>query len=204
MLEKIKKLKIVQLWVHLADLVASYEILHTAAGIAYYFTLAVFPFLMFLAALVGVLRFPADALQNAVEPLLSKPVADTVLAYYVYLKSVSNWFSLLFGFVFSLYSASRAVQALSYGVNKVYETHMRRSWVRNLLCSVAFTVGISAVLLTALIAVSLSVRMPAWFVYGRDASMRWSVYCIALVCAYSVLATFYCLAPVKHVSSASA
>lgn len=198
MRERMKKMKIVQLWVYIAALVARYEILQTAAGIAYYFMLAVFPFLMFLAALVGVLRFPPDALQNAVEPLLSKTVADTVLAYYAYLKSVSNWFSLLFGFVFSLYSASRAVQALTYGVNKVYALQKRRSWLRNLMHSVAFTIGISAVLLAALVAVSLSGKLPVWILYDKSA-MRWSVYAIALVSAYSVLTAFYCLAPAERV-----
>lgn len=199
MLERIKKLKLVQLGMHIAELTARYEILHTAAGIAYYFMLAVFPFLMFLAALVGVVQFPPEALQSAVQPLLSKPVAEAVLAYYAYLQSVSNRFSLLFGLVFSLYSASRAVQALTYGVNKVYETRERRSWLRNLLHSVVFTIGISAVLLAALLVVSLSGSLPAWLVHNTGASMQWRVYRIVLVSAYSVLTTFYCIAPLNRV-----
>ena len=64
--------------------------------------------------------------------------------------------------------------------------------------SVAFTIGISAVLLAALVAVSLSGTLPAWLLYDKSI-MRWSVYGIALVSAYSVLTAFYCLAPVKRV-----
>ncbi|MBQ4159937.1 MAG: YihY/virulence factor BrkB family protein [Clostridia bacterium] len=204
MLKKIKEWKITKLYFVCCEIFAKYEVSQTASSIAYYFTLAVFPFLMFIAALVGVLHFPADALTKAIEPLLSKAVADTILSYYTYLTSVSGVFSLVFGLLFSLFSASRAIHALTYGVNKVYHTHRERSFLASVLHSMLFTVGISAVLLLVLIAISVGSNLPELFDFAHHIRLPITgsagyIYLIAVFAAFVILTAFYCLAPVERV-----
>ena len=198
--EKLKRTRLWRLCLRIAEIFERYEVMHTAASIAYYFTLAIFPFLMFLAALVGVLRFPEDALIRMLEPLLSKVVAETVLNYYLYLTNVSNVFSLVFGLLFSLYSASRAINALTYSVNKIYQTHRVRSFVQSILHSTLFTVGMSVVLLLALFTVSAGSNLPQVFSITLPRfGYAGYIYFVAVAAAFAVLTAFYCLAPVERV-----
>lgn len=204
MLEKWKNMKVIKLYLTFCDIFGKYEISQTASSIAYYFTLAVFPFLMFLAALVGILHFPADALDKMIQPLLSEAVADTILSYYAYLTNVSNAFSLLFGLVFSLYSASRAVNALTYGINKVYHTHRTRSYFVNLMYSVLFTFGISVVLLLAMLVISAGSNLPEVLDFAHHIRLplvgkAGYVYLVAVGAAFLILAAFYSFAPVGRV-----
>lgn len=204
MLKRIQNMKIVRLYLTFTDIFSAYEISQTASGIAYYFTLAIFPFLMFLAALVGILQFPADALEKLLAPLLTKTVCDTILAYYAYLTSVSSVQSLIFGLGFSLYSASRAVNALTYGVNKVYHTHLKRSYFVNMMYSALFTVGISAVLILAMLVISAGGNLAAIFGFAKNIRLPFAgkagfVYLIAAGSAFLVLTAFYSLAPANRV-----
>ncbi len=204
MIKRIQKWKAVQLYMRFSALFIKYEISQTAASIAYYFTLAVFPFLMFLAALVGVLAFPADALEKAIAPLLSRAVAEIILEYYTYLTSVSGVFSLVFGLVFSLYSASRAIRALTYGINKVYHTHKARSFFADLFRSVMFTLGVSAVLFLALFMVSIGSNLPKVLNLSQHIripliSNAGYIYLVAVGAAFFILTLVYMYAPVRRV-----
>ncbi len=204
MLKKIMESKPGKLYAALSDIIKKYEIMQTASGIAYYFTLAIFPFLMFLAALVGILQFPEDALKNLIEPLFAKKVTQTVLSYYAYLKSVTSISSLLFGFGFSLYSASRAVNALIYGINKVYHTQKIRPYAISLLYSVLFTVGIGGVLLMTMLVISAAGDLFSVLGLMNADALPMSgnaglVYLLAAFAACVILTVLYCLAPVGGV-----
>lgn len=200
LLDKMKRTRLGRIYLCIAEIFVRYEVMHTAAAIAYYFTLSIFPFLMFLAALVGILHFPEDALIRMLKPLLSEVVAKTVLNYYLYLTNVSNAFSLVFGLLFSLYSASRAIHALTYSVNKVYHTHRVRSFLKSVIHSALFTIGMSVVLLLALFTVSAGSNLPQVFnVTLPRFGYAGYIYFVAVAAAFAVLTAFYCLAPVERV-----
>ena len=73
---------------------------------------------------------------------------------------------LILGLLFSLYSASRAINALTYSVNKVYHTHRVRSFLKSVLHSALFTLGMSVVLLLALF-VALVLSLTIFCVINR-------------------------------------
>ncbi len=189
MFEKLKKLKIVKLGLWCGAVAKKYELSQISAGIAYYFTLSVFPFLMFLAALLGLLNLPADVFASMLVTVLSETVANTVMGYYAYLTSVSNVFSLVIGLGLSLYSASRAIGALVQGIQKIYVGTDTKSFWRRLICSVLFTAGIGFALLILLILASVLGTIPTLLGTGF-----W-LYLLCVAVIFFVFTTFYCLAP---------
>ncbi len=192
MKEKIKKIKIVRLCLWCGMIANKYELSLVSAGIAYYFTLSIFPFLMFLAALLGLLNLQTEAFALVLSTLLSDTVADTVFGYYTYLTSVSNVHSLLIGLGLSLYSASRAIGALVQGIQKMYAGKSEKNFLKRLIWSVLFTAGMGAVLLILLIFASVLGSIPALFGSG------FSVYLLCVAVVFLILITFYSLAPSPH------
>ena len=200
MLKKLKKLKAVQLYITFCDIFTKYEISQTASSIAYFLLLSFFPFLVFLAALIGFLNLPAEALKQTLAPFFTQQVYDTVISYHRYFASVSNGFSLLFGFVFSLYAASRAVHALMHGMYRVFGEGRTHSIIKEFLICIGFTLGMAIAVVTMVFIVGVT----GTYFSPLTVAFPWLnravyVYFIGVVMIFVLLCLFYSLAPAKRV-----
>ena len=134
----------------------TYDIAGRAASLAYFFILALFPFIMFLVTLLGMLPINYEYVYSFFTRFFSTTVSGTIARYYEYLAEISNPFVLVFGLVLSLYSVSRAVNALVVAVNEMYETRGRRGFIKSFGLSAAFTIIISVILILSVAFMSIS------------------------------------------------
>ena len=170
-----------------------------AAALAYYFVLALFPFLIFLSAVVAHLPLPdffsqvmgliARVVPAASMGPLRKLMKDTVLSTHSRL--------LTFGILFTLWSASSGFTALIDALNTAYDVpETRHYWkTRSLAIGLTFSVGCLLVIALALLLVGpvLSARLTEAFGMGNLwPYVRWAV---AIGCTVLAVELLYFVAP---------
>ena len=122
-----------------------------AAQLAYYLLFAVFPFLLFLTALVGFLPIP-----NLMERLLAALAmvvpgeAVTLLQDNIrHLVTEQKGGLLSFGILAALWSSSSAVVAITAALNQAYDVEEGRPWWKVRATALLLTMGLSLFLLIA-------------------------------------------------------
>jgi membrane protein len=170
-----------------------------AAALAYYFVLALFPFLIFLSAVVAHLPLPdffsqvmgliARVVPAASMGPLRDLMKDTILSTHTRL--------LTFGILLTLWSASSGFTALIDALNTAYDvSETRRYWkTRSLAIGLTFSVGCLLVIALGLLLVgpSLSARLSGAFGMGTLwPYVRWAV---AIACTVFSVELLYFLAP---------
>ena len=172
-----------------------------AAGIAYFATLATFPA---IAAIVAILSFAIseENLHKAFEVIETYLPSDIGNLISTQLEAAlanpsSGIFIIVFGILISLFSLSGAVSNIISAANAIYETDETRKFVKLRLTSLFFIIagGIIAIIVVGLLILSesflVSLGVPEFIATGVII-IRW-VFIAALV-AYS-LAIFYRYAP---------
>lgn len=123
---------------------------HLAGHMAFNALLAIFPFLIFLAALAGVLGGDntAENFVKAMFRLMPADVARTLTPAVTHVLTTRNGGLLTFGILGTLWVASGGIEALRLGLNEAYNVpEVRSIWFRRLQ-SVAFVIiGAFAILL---------------------------------------------------------
>ncbi|MFT3915054.1 MAG: YihY/virulence factor BrkB family protein [Anaeromyxobacteraceae bacterium] len=122
-----------------------------AATVTYYGVLALFPFLLFLVALVSVVITPQDAeqlvqqLAQVAPPAVTQIVGDRIRD----LGAQQNVTLLGFGALGAIWAASGGVMALMRALNVAYDVKEGRPWWKVRLIALGMTVGAGAVALAA-------------------------------------------------------
>ena len=170
-----------------------------AAALAYYFVLALFPFLIFLSAVVAHLPLPdffsqvMGLIARVVPAANMRPLRnlmnDTILSTHGRL--------LTFGILFTLWSASSGFTALIDALNTAYEvSETRRYWkTRSLAIGLTFSVGCLLIIALGLLLVgpSLSARLTEALGMGNLwPYVRWAV---AIACTVLAVELLYFVAP---------
>ncbi len=170
-----------------------------AAALAYYFVLALFPFLILLSLVVAHLPLPdffsqvmgliARVVPAASMAPLRNLIKDTILSTHSRL--------LTFGILFTLWSASSGFTALIDALNSAYNVaETRRYWkTRSLAIGLTFSVGCLLVIALGLLLVgpSLSARLSEVFGMGHLwPYLRWAV---AIGCTVLAVELLYFVAP---------
>jgi len=170
-----------------------------AAALSYYFVFALFPFLIFLSAVVAYLPVPdffgqvmgliARVVPAANMGPLRNLMKDTILSRHSRL--------LTFGILFTLWSASSGFTALIDALNTAYDvSETRRYWkTRGLAIVLTFSVGCLLVIALGLLLVGSS--LGAWLTetFGMRnlwPCLRWAV---AIGCTILAVELLYFVAP---------
>ncbi len=131
-----------------------------AAQIAYFATLSLFPFLIFLLGLISYLPVEGDLAGQALRALEDQLPAESfeLLSNYV-----ESWVTsllktprrelVLLGLLTSLWSASMAVGALITTINRAYNLRPRRSIAHQKILAIALTLVLTAIWLLSMILV---------------------------------------------------
>lgn len=173
---------------------------HIAAGVAFYWLLALFPALVALISTYGLAADPSDVERQLLR--LAGMLPDYVRALLAgQLRAIVSGnpealsFGVIAGFLFTLWSATKGVNALIVALNIAYDEEEKRGFFRLSFTALGLTLG--AVLFAAL-TLALVVALPAalaWLPLGSwtEAAallLRWPLLGAALMLGLSTLYHF--------------
>ena len=116
-----------------------HEIGKSAAALAYYLLFALFPILIFINNLLGMLNWNVTAISNALIPVLPREVVSMLKAYLIYIHGESSPVLLWFSLAFSVWFPLRAVRSLTNDVRLAYQIGKAANPVRYALRQMVFT-----------------------------------------------------------------
>ena len=120
-----------------------------SAALAFYLLFMIFPFLIFISALLGMLNLNVTAILLALGEFLPRDVVDIVRAYLVHVGESPSPKLMLFGLFFSIWFPMRATNALMVSVRTAYHLGPPKRAVVHRLKTLLYTVVlISAIALT--------------------------------------------------------
>lgn len=170
-----------------------------AAALAYYFVVALFPFLIFLSAVVAHLPLPdffsqvmgliARVVPAASMGPLRNLMKDTILSTPTRL--------LTFGILLTLWSASSGFTALIDAVNTAYDvSETRRYWkTRVLALGLTFSVGCLLVIALGLLLVGPRLGERLTEAFGMGALWPYVRWAVAIACTVLAVELLYFVAP---------
>ena len=119
------------------------------AALAFYLLFMIFPLLIFVSSLLGLLQLDVDAILAAVGDILPREVVSFIDVYLTYVGQNPSVRLLLFGLFFSLYFPMRATNALMRSVRIAYHLGPPRGALTQLIKTLLYTaVLIAAIALT--------------------------------------------------------
>ena len=170
-----------------------------SAALAFYLLFMLFPFLIFLSALLGLLQLDVAGILRALGEFLPAQVVDVVEVYLTYVGSSPSPQLLVFGLVFSIYFPMRATNALMRSVRTAYHLGPAHGVVQ-MLKTLVYTVLLIAAIALTLVLMSVSDRLLAYCVanFGLPAFIAelWAKlrFPLAAVVGYFALFLLYALA----------
>lgn len=124
-----------------------------AAALAYYLLFAIFPFLIFISSLLGLLQLDISGIVQTLTPLLPSGVLDIIETYLSYVSETSSTTMLWFSLVFSIYFPMRAANCLMMAVRRAYHLALPKNqliyWFKVLLYTVFLLMAIALTLVLA-------------------------------------------------------
>ena len=137
------------------------EIIDRAAALSYYFLFALFPTLLFLTALLGMLPISGlmERLMGYVEQALPGDAASVISKTLGEIVRGSRGSLLSLGALTALWASSSGMGSMMTALNVAYDVDDTRSWWKRRLVSIALTVGFSLFILGGLIAMVFGPRL---------------------------------------------
>jgi len=125
-----------------------------AAQLAYYFLLALFPLLIFVTSIIGMVVGSNTGMRHALFSYLSRVMPSSAFQLIdSTMWEVSNASSagkLSFGLIAALWAASNGMGAITGALNRAYDLEETRPWWKQRLVAVSLTMGLSILIMGAL------------------------------------------------------
>src|SRR5213595_213130 len=133
------------------------ELLGRAAQLSYYFLLALFPLLLFLLTLFGYFNGAGSHLRHRLITYLGEVMPATALhlvtATIDEVTQARGGGKLSAGLLLALWASSSGMNAISQSLNAAYDVRETRPWWKVRLISIALTVALSVLIISALLIV---------------------------------------------------
>lgn len=135
-----------------------------AAQLAYYLIFAVFPFLLFLATMLGYLPIPnlMDRIMDYLARLLPGDTATLVRDNIVQLVSDQKGGLLSFGILLTLWTASSAMVAIMDALNQSYDVEEGRPFWKVRGIAVLMTIGLSLFIICSMVLLLFGPQLGEW------------------------------------------
>lgn len=177
-------------------------VLHRAAALSYYFLFALFPALLFLTALLGLLPWRLmDVLMNLLDRALP---TDVVHRTFEEIARGASGGLLSLGIGVALWSATNGMVAIIDALNVAYDVADERPWWHRRLVAIALTLGVSLFVLTGLLLLIFGEEL-GWLIarplgLGPLFAVSWGLLRWALAVAFLILgvALVYHFAPARR------
>ena len=179
------------------------EITDRAAGLAYYFLFALFPALLFLTSLLGMLPIPnlMDQLMGYVSQALPGDAASIVQKTLTEIVSGARGGLLSIGALGALWATSNGMASFMTTLNIAYDVPETRSFFKRKALAIGLTLMFSAFILTALVLMvfgpKIGETVASWVGLGELFTLLWNIVSIPIVIVLVVVAValVYWLAP---------
>jgi membrane protein len=176
-----------------------------AAQLSYYFLLALFPLLLFLTSVIGLLLGSGTGLRHSLfahlgkvlPPSSAQLISDTMFE----VTSSSSGGKISFGILAALWAASNGMGAIGESLNVAYHVEETRPWWKRHLTAVCLTVALAALIISALVLVlyggRLADNLAANYGFDRFFIVAWKIlqWPIVLVFLSLAFALIYYWAP---------
>ena len=126
-----------------------------SAALAFYLLFMIFPLLIFISALLGLLQLDVAAILDALVEFLPTEVVSIVGMYLNYVGEDPSPQLLLFGLFFSIYFPMRATNTLMRAVRTAYRLGPPKAPIRHTLKSLLYTVMLIVTIVLTLVLVSV-------------------------------------------------
>lgn len=168
-----------------------------AAAMAFYFLFSLFPLLLFLTALLGMLSQRGTELRDDMLSYLSRvvPLSASALIFETVdeIGRASGSGKLSFGFLLALWTSSSGIVAIIEALNAAYDIKESRPWWKERLIAIALTLAIAFLVVTALVLVlyggDIAEGVAAKLGLGDAFTVAWKILQWPLVLGF-VLAAF--------------
>lgn len=130
-----------------------------SAALAFYLLFMLFPFLIFISALLGVLQLDVTGILKSLGEVLPREVVETVGMYLTYVGANPSHRLLLFGLFFSIYFPMRATNSLMRAVRTAYHLGPPRRAAVHLFKTLLYTVLLIVTIALTLILMTVSNRI---------------------------------------------
>jgi len=178
-----------------------------AAQLAYYFLFALFPFLFFLVTLAAYLPVKGviDDLLTRIDPLMPDEAMNIIRTQLISLATQQRPHFLTFGLALALWSSSRGVDALRTSLDLSYDVKESRPWWRTQGMALLITVCTSALMLLAVIGLTLGGSAGLWVATHLHVDkfwpllwdwLRWPITALGVMLVFALL--YYFLPDVKQ------
>jgi membrane protein len=154
-----------------------------AAELSYYFLLALFPFLIFLTSIIGIVVGSGTGTRHMLFNYLARimpPSAFQLIDNTMYeVSSASSGGKLSFGLLAALWAASNGLTAITDSLNTAYDLTESRAWWKRRLVSIGLTMALSVLIMGALVLVVGGGRIAEWlgaaYGFGPVFPLAWKI-----------------------------
>jgi membrane protein len=177
--------------------------LGNAAQLSFYFLLALFPFLLFLTALLAYVPIPnlMDKIFNLMGTILPGEAMSMVQDNVQYIVTQQRGGLLSFGIAMALWSASSAITAVMDTLNRAYDVAEGRPFWKVRGLAIFLTMILSVLIVTAMVLLVFGPYLGNWvaeqFGLGYVFQVAWNLLRWVIIVAFLVLAMalIYYMAP---------
>jgi len=168
------------------------DIFGRAAQLSYYFLLALFPLLLFLTSVIGLIMGSGTGLRHSLFNYLGKVLpssASTLVSTTMFeVSNASGGGKISFGILAALWAASTGMGAISESLNVAYHVKETRPWWKQRLTAVILTVALGVLIIAALILVlyggKIANSLAGHFGFGAVFTVAWKIVQWPIVLAF--------------------
>src|SRR5256714_2248096 len=176
-----------------------------AAKLAYYFLLALFPLLIFLTSVIGIIIGSGTGMRrmlfNYLARVMPSGAFQLINQTMLEVSTASGAGKLSFGFVAALWAASSGMGAITAALNAAYKVPETRPWWRRRLSAIGLTIALAVLIIAALSIVlggsKIANHLTSMYVIGHASAIAWKIiqWPIALTFMLLAFALIYFFAP---------
>src|SRR2546423_6466558 len=176
-----------------------------AAKLAYYFLLALFPLLIFLTSVIGIIIGSGTGMRrmlfNYLARVMPSGAFQLINQTMMEVSTASGAGKLSFGFLAALWAASSGMGAINDALNAAYNVEETRPWWRRRLTAIGLTIALAVLIITALSIVlggsKIADHLTSMYAIGRASAIAWKIiqWPIALAFMLVAFALIYFFAP---------
>ena len=142
------------------------DVLGRAAQLSYYFLLALFPLLLFLTSVLGLIAGEDSELRSNLfgylSAVLPPAAADIINTSVNEAVNASGGGKVSLGILATLWAASNGMGAISESLNVAYDVKEARPWWKSRLIAIFLTITLAVLIITALVLVLMGGDIAEW------------------------------------------
>lgn len=124
--------------------------------LAFFILLSLFPFLVFLNALIASLNISTDKLILLLDPVFPQQITDLIIGYIEQVSGSQSIGLISVAVIVVIYSASKSVRSLAYSINTAYGIGDDEHPIRNIFYSMLYVIAAGIITVIIILFITLS------------------------------------------------